>query len=282
MLPATKALPKEMLPVAGKPLIQYAVEEAAASGIETVVLVIRNYKSLIQAHFARDLGLESFLGDRQLTDAAQLVRRLTEIVDLRYVEQENALGLAHAISCARPLIEQEPFAVLLPDVIMVNDEPVTSQLIHAYQQHGGSVIAIRKIQHSEVERFGVIRVGYSSTFPTGESVRVNGLVEKPSAENAPSFLGVFGRYVLEPSIWEAIAQTEADGRGEVQLTDGLNLLCQKRPLFGLCFQGQHYDAGDRVGYLTANIELSLRDPRVRQPLLSHLSRMQARLADRNV
>ena len=271
MLPATKAVPKEMLPVAGKPLIQYAVEEAAASGIETVILVIRKHPSLIQAHFTRDLELESFLEDRQLKAAAELVRRLTELVDLRYVEQERPLGLAHAIGCARSLVGADPFVVLLPDVIMMNDEPVVSQLIRAHEQHGGSVVAIREVEPSEVERHGIVQVE-PTEHPFDRSVCVAGLLEKPSIENAPSRLGVFGRYLLEPAIWDAIAQTDRDARGEVQLTDALNLLCHKKPLCGLFFDGQSYDAGDRAGYLKANIELSLQDPFVQQPPRGYLER----------
>jgi UTP--glucose-1-phosphate uridylyltransferase len=267
MLPATKAVPKEMLPVAGKPLIQYAVEEAAASGIETVILVTRNHKSLIQSHFTRDHELESFLEGRHLKAAAELVRRLTELVDLRYVEQKKPLGLAHAIGCARSLVGAEPFVVLLPDVIMVSDnEPVTHQLIRAHEQHRGSIVAIREVEARELERHGIVQVERSTDHPFAMSVTVTGLVEKPSVETAPSRLGVFGRYLLEPAIWDAIAQTDPDARGEVQLTDALNLLCRKSPLYGLFFEGQHYDAGDRTGYLKANMELSTQDGCVQEPL----------------
>jgi UTP--glucose-1-phosphate uridylyltransferase len=275
MLPATKALPKEMLPVAGKPLIQYAVEEAAASGIEMVILIVRNQKSLIQAHFSRDPDLESFLHDRQLKPAAQLMRRLTELVDLRYVEQEKPLGLAHAIGCARPLVGEESFVVLLPDVIILNDEPVTRQLVRAHQQHGGSVVAIREVGPHEVERHGIVE--RSAAFPSNKSVRVTGLVEKPSAADTPSRLGVFGRYLLEPAIWDAIDKTDSDARGEVQLTDALNLFSRTNFLSGLCFEGRHYDAGDPLGYLQANIELSLCDPHLSQPVQSYLSHLHARM-----
>jgi UTP--glucose-1-phosphate uridylyltransferase len=276
MLPSTKAVPKEMLPVAGKPLIQYAVEEAAASGIQTVILVVRNHKSLIQAHFARDPELESFLQGRQLREAADLMHGLAELVDLRYVEQEKPLGLAHAICCGRPLLDEEPFVVLLPDVIIVHDEPVTRQLIRAHQRHGGSVVAIRQVEPQEVERHGIVEVERSRALGPRKSARVTGLVEKRATHSEPSRLGVFGRYLLESSIWDAIAQTKPDARGEVQLTDALNLLCQTELLSGLYFEGEHYDAGDRLGYLKANLELSLHDPRLRQPLLSYLSHLRAR------
>jgi UTP--glucose-1-phosphate uridylyltransferase len=274
MLPATKALPKEMLPVAGKPLIQYAIEEAVASGISTIIVVIRNHKSLIQSHFDLDLALESFLEERRLTAAIESIRHLRVAVDLQYVEQRQPCGLAHAICCARALLREEPFAVLLPDVVMVSDVPVTRQLICAHQRHGGSIVAIREVQPQEIERHGIVRVENSTADPSGRSVRVTGLIEKPRVDHAPTCLGVFGRYVLEPSIWRVIGQTDPDPRGEVQLTGSLNLLCQKDSVLGLRFEGQHYDAGDPLGYLKANIELSLRDSRLRQPLLEYLERLQ--------
>jgi len=271
MLPATKAVPKEMLPVAGKPLIQYAVEEAAASGIETVILVVRGNNPLIQAHFSRDHELESLLSERRLGTSIELIRNLAELADIRYVEQESPLGLAHAISCARSLVGDEPFAVLLPDVIMLHGEPVTSQLMSAREQYGGSVVAVREVEPQDVGRFGIVRAKRSTVPPSGNTIPLIGLVEKPAADKAPSRLGVFGRYLLEPAIWSAIAQTNADASGEVQLTDALNLLCQDEPVFGFCFEGRHYDAGDRMGYLMANIEISLQNSELGQPLLQHLS-----------
>jgi UTP--glucose-1-phosphate uridylyltransferase len=273
MLPATKVLPKEMLPVAGKPLIQYAIEEAAASGIKTVVLVVRSHKSLIQSHFASDPALESFLKERQLA-AVEDIRRLTELVDLQFVEQQQPLGLAHAICCAKPLVGVESFAVLLPDVIMVSDEPVSGQLIRAHEQHGGSMVAIRQVEPQEVERHGIVETEPLTADPSSPPVRVTGLIEKPPPGKTSSRLGIFGRYLLEPSIWCAIAQTSPDPRGEVQLTDALNLLCKDSSLLGLRFEGQHYDAGDRLGYLKANIELSLADPRLRQPFQEYLARLR--------
>jgi UTP--glucose-1-phosphate uridylyltransferase len=236
-----------------------------------VILVVRDHKSLIHAHFARDHELESFLSERRLSASIELIRDPAELTDVRYVEQKNPLGLAHAISCARSLVGDEPFAVLLPDVIMVSNKPVASQLMRAREQCGGSVVAVREVKPLDVGRFGIIRAERSTVPPPSNSIPVIGLVEKPAADEAPSRLGVFGRYLLEPAIWSAIAQTNADASGEVQLTDALNLLCKTEPLFGFCFEGRHYDAGDRVGYLQANIELSLQSPELRQPLLQHLS-----------
>lgn len=271
MLPATKAVPKEMLPVAGKPLIQYSVEEAVASGIETVVLVVRGPKSLIHGHFSRDHELESFLEERHLSASSDLVRRLAGLAELRYVEQKKPLGLAHAISCARPFVGEEPFVVLLPDVIMAHDEPVTHQLIRGYEEHGGSFVAVREVDALDVRRFGIVRIDRSSPSASANSVRLTGLVEKPSIDQAPSRLGVFGRYLLTPQIWDAIAQTRPDARGEIQLTDALDLLCRNDLVLGFYFAGLHYDAGDRLGYLRANIEFAMRNPDLRRPVREYLS-----------
>jgi UTP--glucose-1-phosphate uridylyltransferase len=172
-------------------------------------------------------------------------------------------------------VGEEPFVVLLPDVIMVNEEPVTHQLVSAYEQQGGSVVAIRQVKPSELQRHGIVRVERSTASHPGTSVRVTGLVEKPSADKAPSHLGVFGRYLLESGIWQAIARTHPDAKGEVQLTDALNLLCEKSPVFGLHFEGRHYDAGNPLGHLKANIELSLLDPQLRQSFLEYLSGLPA-------
>jgi UTP--glucose-1-phosphate uridylyltransferase len=270
MLPATKALPKEMLPVAGKPLIQYAIEELVASGIDSIILVVRNQKSLVQSYFERDLALESSLESRNLAAAAEELRRLNDIANLQFVEQHQPLGLANAVCCARPLLGGESFFVLLPDVIMVNADPVARQMIQVHASRGGSVVAIREIEARDVDRHGIVEVEHSTATGSGP-VRITGLVEKPSLSAAPSRLGVFGRYVLEPAIWEAIEQTDPDVREEIQLTDALNLLCKNSSLFGLHFQGDHYDAGDPFGYLKANIELSLNDSGLRQPLREYLA-----------
>jgi UTP--glucose-1-phosphate uridylyltransferase len=195
---------------------------------------------------------------------AEVVRRLTNLVDVRYVRQDQPLGLAHALCAAQPLVKQEPFAVLLPDVIMVTDEPVTRQLIRCRELHGGSVVAIREVAQHDVERHGIVEVSRLSNSNSDKAARVTRLVEKPSAATALSRLGVFGRYLLEPAIWDAIAQTKPDAHGEIQLTDALNLLCQTSLLVGLCFDGQHHDAGDQFGFIKANLELSLQYVRLRE------------------
>jgi UTP--glucose-1-phosphate uridylyltransferase len=270
MLPATKALPKEMLPVAGKPLIQYAIDEASLSGIDTVILVVRSRPSLIESHFAFDPALDSFLRLRGQLDLVDEIDRLRTMVRVECVLQPEPRGLAHALCCARPLLGDEPFAVLLPDVIMSADVPVTLQLARARASQGGAAVAVREVKPVDVRRHGIVVVEPHSP----DTLRITGLVEKPALKDAPSRIGVFGRYVLESSIWDAISHTPADEQGEVQLTDALNILCRRQILSGVQFDGNHYDAGDRFGYLAANIELTLRDERLRQQCLDYLARLQ--------
>jgi UTP--glucose-1-phosphate uridylyltransferase len=276
MLPATKALPKEMLPVAGKPLIQYAIEEAASSGIETVVIVVRNHRSLIESHFAADPALDAFLRNRHQHATADDVSRLSTLARLEFVEQHQPRGLGDAIRCAKPLLNDEAFVVLLPDVIMVNDEPVTAQLVRAHALHGGSFIAVRRVELRDVKRHGIVKTDQSGTSTQSRASsdaphRISQLVEKPSPANAPSRIGIFGRYLLESPIWDAIETVSEDARGEIQLTDALNLYCQSHALYGLTFSGDHYDAGDPLGNLKANVELSLRDSTLRQSCLEYFA-----------
>lgn len=279
LLPATKAVPKEMFPLDGKPLIQYAVEEAAASGIKTVVLVIREDKSAVQDHFRRDRKLESLLKSQGRGQEATLVRRLSDIVEIRTVLQDVPRGLAHAVACARPLVGEEPFAVLLPDVIIDSAEPCTRQLIGAYTECPGSIVAIREVEPQELQRYGVVRVRANSPLDTckGRLLRAVSMVEKPAMERGPVHFGIFGRYILGPEIFEHIQRLQLAKGGEVQLTEALDSLCRQRPVYGFRFDGTHYDAGDRLGFLKAGIELALKNPTLQRPVEEFLA--QLRLAN---
>jgi UTP--glucose-1-phosphate uridylyltransferase len=277
MLPATKVLPKELLPVAGKPLIQHAVEEAAASGIETIILVIRQEKSALQEHFKRDSELEFFLESRGKKEEAELLRRLSNLVEVRCAFQDEPRGLANAVACAGELVGNEPFAVLLPDVIIDAAEPCTKQLISAYAEHPGSFIAIRQVELQELGRHGVLRVENCQDTCDGRMLRAISLVEKPTFESARSRFGIFGRYILEPEIFPHIESTLPARNGEVQLTDALDRMCRERPVYGFCFKGKHYDAGDTLGLLEASIVLALKDPKLQQRLWRFL--LQLNLTD---
>jgi UTP--glucose-1-phosphate uridylyltransferase len=274
MLPATKGIPKEMLPVAGKPLIQFAVEEAVASGIETVIIITRRDSSILQSHFSCNPQLEAFLEKNQQAEVLDGIRRLARFAEILYVEQEKPLGLAHAIACAQPLVENEPFAVLLPDVIVRGEIPATRQLINAHAQHSGSIIAIREVASHEVERHGIVHPDQDAMQSSNHSVRVAALVEKPSPAQTTSRLGIFGRYILDPAIWKFIHQITHDQSGELHLTNALHLCCRERPVFGHLFEGSCYDAGNQLGYIVANIEIALEDPTLHHPLLQYLSQFQ--------
>lgn len=256
MLPVTKAVPKELLPVAGKPLIQYAVEEAVAAGIRRFVIVIRNRDSLIARYFSRDVQLEPWLRERHRTPALEGLNWLIDTVEMRYVTQLEPLGLGHAIQCARGELGDECFAILLPDVIVTSTVPAIGQLIARYRQEGESLVAVRQVADEELNTHGVIEVDNSSYEDPEKPIPVLGLVEKPPVNQAPSRLGVSGRYLLQPSIWEELERTPYDEDGELQLTGALHRLAQKGLLYAVPLQGQHYDAGGHFGYIRANLDLS--------------------------
>jgi UTP--glucose-1-phosphate uridylyltransferase len=260
MLPATKAQRKEMLPVAGKPLIQYAVEEAAVSGIDTIVLVTGSRSASLLEHFQRDVLLEETLASQGRAREAELIRKLSDLVTVCAVEQSRPLGLGHAVYCARDLVGGEPFALILPDVIIDAAYPCTAQLIEAYGECEGSIIATRRIDSSEFQRHGVVALADSGFDDANQTFRIAGFVEKPAPEKAPSHFGVFGRYILEPEVFGCIEPDLSVGEREIQLTDALDRLAKQHSVYGVQFSGQHFDAGNPLGFLEANVSLSLNDP----------------------
>jgi UTP--glucose-1-phosphate uridylyltransferase len=260
-LPATKVVPKEMLPLAGRPLIQYAVEEAAASGINTVILVLSQEKSIITSYFSRDLPLEGELARRGQFEMAEAIRHLSELADIRTAWQERQLGLADAIRCARPLIGDEPFAVILPDAVIDAPQPCIRQLMTCYERHTGCVIATQTVESSDVGRFGIVDVEpLADPCCEGRTLRVTGLTERPKHDQVTSCYGIFGRYILEPDIFSDIDRTTVGFGNELQITDSLQLHRRTRPVHAYRFEGKHYDAGNRWGFLQATVAYSLKDP----------------------
>ncbi|MSQ40330.1 MAG: UTP--glucose-1-phosphate uridylyltransferase GalU [Dehalococcoidia bacterium] len=252
-LPVTKAIPKEMLPVVDRPMVQYAVEEAAQAGIQHLTIVTSRVKESLAAHFDRAPELERFLEAHRETPALKGVRRLATLADLAYVTQQEQLGLGHAVLTARNSVGNEPFAVLLPDDIVASDTPAIGQLLQVYHQYGGSVVAVEEIPPEASRSYGVVDVE-----PVAEGLyRVKGLVEKPKPEEAPSRLGVVGRYVFTPGIFEALAEVRPGALGEIQLTDGMHLLAQREPMYAWVLQGKRYDVGTPLGLLKASVELAL-------------------------
>jgi UTP--glucose-1-phosphate uridylyltransferase len=254
-LPASKAIPKEMMPLVDRPIIQYAVEEAVAAGIEQIIIVISSGRSAIEDHFDSDPTLDRWLEERGDIDMLRVVRRISEIGTIAFVHQKEQLGLGHAVLMAKELVGDEPFAVLLSDDVMVNarGKPVTGQLIEAHQEHRGSVIAVQRVPDSEVSRYGIV----APRLEEGRLVEIEDLVEKPPVGKAPSNLAVLGRYVLTPKIFDILETTPRGAGGEIQLTDAIRSLSHDQPVFGLQFEGARHDAGTRLGWLEANIAMAL-------------------------
>jgi UTP--glucose-1-phosphate uridylyltransferase len=254
-LPATKAIPKEIMPLVDRPIIQYAVEEAVASGIEQIIIVISTGRSAIEDHFDSNQNLERWLEDRGDIDMLRTIRRISEYGTVAFVHQREQLGLGHAVLMAKDLVGPEPFAVLLSDDVMLNrgGDPVTKQLIEAHLAHRGSVIAVQRVERDEVSRYGIV----DPLHEEGRLVEIRDLIEKPSVADAPSDLAVLGRYVLTPKIFDVLEQTPRGAGGEIQLTDAIRALIHEQPVFGYQFEGRRHDAGTRLGWLKANVAVAL-------------------------
>src|ERR1700731_1294424 len=274
-LPATKAMPKEMLPVVYKPLIQYAVEECIASGIENIIFVTGRRKNAIEDHFDSAPELEGFLEERGKPEQAQMVREISGGLHFSYTRQSEALGLGHAVLCARELVGDEPLAVLLGDVIMDGPMPATRSLVKIYEATGLGAIAVEKVPRENLHLYGIIDAApVEESRWSGPLLRVKDLVEKPTAEKAPSNLGVTGRYVLPPEIFEYLEKTEPGSGGEIQLTDGLRALAQHEGLFATIYEGKTHDAGDKLGFLKATVEIALKNPNFGGDFRAYLSNLK--------
>ncbi len=256
-LPATKAQPKEMLPLVDKPIIQYAVEEAISAGLENLVIITGRGKNAIEDHFDVSFELEKILEERGKSELLGLVRAVSDLVHIAYIRQKEALGLGHAILVAKDLVNNEPFAVLLGDDIIESDTPCIRQLMDIYERYHTSVVAIMEIPKEEVNRYGIIKgvplADDASVF------EVQDMVEKPSVQDAPSNLAIIGRYLLTPAIFETLEATDRGSGGEIQLTDGLRRLLMRERILAYRFRGKRHDAGDKLGFLQATVEFALKN-----------------------
>lgn len=255
-LPATKAMPKEMLPLVDKPLIQYVVEEAVSSGIEEVVLVTGRGKRAIEDHFDVAFELEEELKAKGKHKILSEVQQIANLVTFCYIRQKKALGLGHAVLTTKRVVGNEPFAVLLGDDIIHAEVPALRQMMNVYRRHPATILAIQKVPRSHTQHYGIID---GKRIENGVYL-VKDLVEKPSPDEAPSNLAIIGRYILTPEIFTALEQTKPGKGGEIQLTDGLKLLMAKQPIYAYEFQGTRYDAGDKLGFLKATVEFGLKNP----------------------
>jgi UTP--glucose-1-phosphate uridylyltransferase len=269
-LPATKASPKEMLPVVDKPLIQYAVEEAYAAGIRHMVFVTGRSKRAIEDHFDTAYELENELETAGKTDLLELVRSVQpRDMDCAFVRQPRSLGLGHAVLCAEPLIGNEPFAVLLADDLMrgpVGGMPVLAQMVQAFRQQGRSVIAVQEVPQEQVNRYGIV----AGEPAGGPLIRIDRIVEKPAPKDAPSRMGVAGRYILTPAIFDQIRSQPTGAGGEIQLTDAIGRLMEHEAVYAFQYEGKRYDCGSKEGFLQATVELALEHPEVGASFRSYL------------
>ncbi len=272
-LPATKAIPKEMLPIVDKPLIQYAVEEAYAAGIREMIFVTGRHKRAIEDHFDTAFELEAGLAEAGKSGLLALVHSIKpDDMDCVYVRQPRALGLGHAVLCAEKLVGNEPFAVLLADDLMVGTPPVLAQMVQAYAAAPGTVLAVQDVPREHTRRYGIVDVRGS----TGQRAAVHAFVEKPAPEAAPSTLAVAGRYVLTPAIFDSIRAQPRGAGGEIQLTDGIAALLGTEPVWAYRYSGTRYDCGSKEGYLEATVDLALANPELADSLRAHLERVRHR------
>ena len=269
-LPATKASPKEMLPLVDKPLIQYVVEEAVASGVESVIIVTGRGKAAIEDHFDVSFELEKLLEERGKKAELKAMRAISDIARVSYVRQREALGLGHAVLQARDLVGDEPFAVMLSDDIIDSETPALRQLLDVYEKYDAPVVAVFQVAGEAISRFGVI---------DGEEVeegvyKIKDMVEKPAFAEAPSDLAIIGRYVLTPDIFDEIDKTSPGAIGEIQITDAMRSLLKKRPFYAVRFKGTRYDAGDKLGFLIATVELALKHEELAPEFRKYLESMK--------
>lgn len=270
-LPATKAQPKEMLPLVDKPVIQYAVEEAVAAGIDQIIIVTSSQKRAIEDHFDLNYELEHLLEERGDVEMLRRIRHISDLAQVAYVRQKEQLGLGHAVLMAKELIGHEPFAVILSDDVVVSERPCIGQLIHAYHQTHGSVVATMPVPMDETRRYGIIGVDEDEEARDGGRLRrVSRLVEKPDPADAPSNLAIIGRYVLTPKIFDKLEQTQRGSGGEIQLTDAIEALMEDQHVYGYEFEGVRYDAGTTMGWLQASVELALQRPELAADFRAYL------------
>jgi UTP--glucose-1-phosphate uridylyltransferase len=268
-LPATKAQPKEMLPLVDKPIIQYGVEEAVASGCDQIIIVTGRGKSAIEDHFDVSYELEKMLEERGKTDLLQIVRQISDLIHIAYVRQKEALGLGHAVLTARELVGDEPFAVLLADDVIDARVPCLKQMMEIFNQTQCSVLATQVVEGPGISAYGVLE-GKPVPGSNGRLYEVTSLVEKPRPEEAPSNLAVIGRYILTPTVFETLSDIKAGAGGELQLTDGLKQLLKKEKIYGYVFEGKRHDTGDKLGFLKATVEFALKRTDLGGPLREYL------------
>src|SRR5438477_2061223 len=267
-LPATKAQPKEMLPLVDKPIIQYGVEEAMASGCDQIIIITGRGKQAIEDHFDVSYELEKMLEERKKTDLLQIVRSISDMIHVAYVRQKEALGLGHAVLMAKELVGNEPFAVLLADDVIDAEVPVLKQMVQVFEQTQCSVLATQIVEGPAISAYGVLDAKAADS--NGRLYRVHNMVEKPALKDAPSKLAIIGRYILTPSVFDRLTEIQVGSGGELQLTDGIRLLLKQEKVYAYVYEGKRHDTGDKLGFLKATVEFALKREDLGGPLKEYL------------
>ncbi len=265
-LPATKAQPKEMLPIVDKPTLQFIIEEAVESGIEEILIITGRNKTSIENHFDKSIELELELEKKGKTDLLEEVRKISDMVNIHYIRQKEPLGLGHAVYCAKSFIGNEPFAVMLGDDIVYSEKPCLKQMIEVYEKYETTILGVQEVPIEDVDKYGIIDGKYIEN----RVYKVKDLIEKPAIEDAPSNMAILGRYIISPAIFEILEQTKPGKGGEIQLTDALKVLAQREAMYAYIFEGRRYDAGDKQGFLEATVEYALRREDLREGFLRYL------------
>lgn len=266
-LPATKAQPKEMLPIVDKPTIQYIIEEAVASGIEEILIITGRNKKCIEDHFDKSVELEMELEKNHKEDLLELVRGISDIADIHYIRQKEPKGLGHAILCAKAFVGNEPFAVLLGDDVVDSEVPCLKQLMDCYKEYKTSILGVQTVKEEDVNKYGIV----DGIHIEDRVYKVKRLVEKPAVEEAPSNVAILGRYIITPQIFDVLANTEPGKGGEIQLTDALETLIENEAMYAYNFEGRRYDVGDKLGFLQATVEFALKKEELREPFIEYLN-----------
>ena len=270
-LPATKAQPKEMLPIVDKPTIQYIIEEAVASGIEEILIITGRSKKCIEDHFDKSVELELELEKSGKEQMLKMVREISDMVDIHFIRQKEPKGLGHAISCAKTFVSNEPFAVLLGDDIVYNEgKPCLKQLIDCYDEYKTSVLGVQTVEAKDVNKYGIV----NGIHIEDRVYKVKGLVEKPPVEEAPSNVAILGRYIITPQIFKILEETKPGKGGEIQLTDALLKLIDEEAMYAYDFEGTRYDVGDKLGFLKATVEYALRREDLRDGFIEYLNTLK--------
>lgn len=265
-LPATKAQPKEMLPIVDKPTIQYIIEEAVASGIEEILIITGRNKRAIEDHFDKSIELEKDLEDHKKEDLLYLVKEISNMADIYYIRQKEPKGLGHAISCARTFVGDEPFAVMLGDDVVDSKVPCLKQLIDCYDEYKTSIIGVQEVNKEDVYKYGIVKGMYIED----RVYKVKDLVEKPKVEEAPSNIAILGRYIITPAIFDILSNTTPGKGDEIQLTDALRTLIKSEAMYAYNFEGRRYDVGDKLGFLRATVEFALRRDELKESFMEYL------------